>query len=410
VLEVPNETMNDKYLGLPTDVGRSKNGAFGYLKDRIWKRVQGCMEKKFSGGGKEILIKSVLQAIPTFSMALFKLPRGLCDHITSMVRKFWWGSKNGERKAAWVSWESMTMPKYRGGLGFRDIELFNLALLARQVWRILIDPESLSARVHKAVYFPNCNVLEATLDSRPSQIWRSLCDGQDILQQGLIRRIGDGTSTGIWDMNWIPRDFKLRPFCSIARNPPQLVSELICSASQTWKMDVLRNFFMPMDIEAIKGIPISHVLQIDCWAWHYDRAGLFFVRSAYKLLAETKRRRENYLEVVLESSNTEEEERSWKKLWKVVVPSKLRLFAWRLARSSLPMGEVRAHRHMANSPRCPVCNAANDTWIHSLLECDMAHSVWVLREDDLMVPVFDDETTDPKLWLFALSKTTVEVC
>jgi hypothetical protein len=74
------------------------------------------------------------------------------------------------------------------------------------------------------------------------------------------------------------------------------------------------------------------------------------------------------------------------------------------------MGEVRAHRHMANSPRCPVCNAANDTWIHSLLECDMAHSVWVLREDDLMVPVFDDETTDPKLWLFALSKTTVEVC
>jgi hypothetical protein len=60
---------------------------------------------------------------------------------------------------------------------------------------------------------------------------------------------------------------------------------------------------------------------------------LFFVRSAYKLLAETKRRRENYLEVVLESSNTEEEERSWKKLWKVAVPSKLRLFAWRLARS-----------------------------------------------------------------------------
>jgi hypothetical protein len=59
ILEVPNKQLNDKYLGLSSDVGRSKNKAFGYLKYRIWKRVQGWMEKAFSGGGKEILIKSV---------------------------------------------------------------------------------------------------------------------------------------------------------------------------------------------------------------------------------------------------------------------------------------------------------------------------------------------------------------
>jgi hypothetical protein len=86
----------------------------------------------------------VVQAIPTYSNALFKLPKGLCDHITSMVRKFWWGSKNGERKLAWVAWDDMTMPKYRGGLGSRDIEIFNLALLARQVWKILNEPGSCS--------------------------------------------------------------------------------------------------------------------------------------------------------------------------------------------------------------------------------------------------------------------------
>jgi hypothetical protein len=117
---------------------------------------------------KEILIKSVIQAIPTYSMALFKLSRGLYQHITSLIRKLWWGCKNGERKTAWVSWKSMAMPKYCGGLGFRDIEIFNLALLAQQVWRILKDLNSLSARILKSVYFLETDILEAPIGSNPS--------------------------------------------------------------------------------------------------------------------------------------------------------------------------------------------------------------------------------------------------
>jgi hypothetical protein len=97
-LQVPNETLNEKYLGMPSDVGRSLNGAFKYLRDRVWKRIQGWIEQMLSVGGKDILIKSVVQAILTFSMSCFKLPRGLCLHINSLIRKFWWGSKKGKRR------------------------------------------------------------------------------------------------------------------------------------------------------------------------------------------------------------------------------------------------------------------------------------------------------------------------
>ena len=170
VLQVPNESLAERYLGLPLDVGKSKNGAFKYIKDRIWEKVQGWVEKCMAAAGKEVLIKSVAQAILTFSMSCFLLPRGLCQQIDTMLRKFFWGSMNGERKAVWVSWESLTMPKYLGGLGFRDIEMFNLCMLAKQSWCLLKAPDSLGAKLLKVVYFPNHDFLEAELGSHPSQV------------------------------------------------------------------------------------------------------------------------------------------------------------------------------------------------------------------------------------------------
>ena len=94
-LNIMTEAITDKYLGLPTDVGHSKKGTFKYLSDRVWDKVKGWMSKCLSAGGKDVLIKSVAQAIPVFSMSCFKLPRGLCDHIKSIIRKVWWGCRQG---------------------------------------------------------------------------------------------------------------------------------------------------------------------------------------------------------------------------------------------------------------------------------------------------------------------------
>jgi hypothetical protein len=122
-----------------------------------------------SVGGKEILIK----AVPTFSMSCFRLPRGLCLHFNSLNRNFLWGSKEGKQRTFWVSWDVMTSPKYMGGLGFRDIELFNLALLAKQALRVLQDLESLSAWLMKAINFPGGDFLSTY--ERARSIPRVLC-------------------------------------------------------------------------------------------------------------------------------------------------------------------------------------------------------------------------------------------
>lgn len=84
--------------------------------------------------------------------------------------KFWRGSKVGERKTTWVAWDDMTRPKYKGGLGFRDLEIFNIAPLAKQVWRIRKDPTSLSAHMLKAVYFPTSDISNAEVVNHPSHV------------------------------------------------------------------------------------------------------------------------------------------------------------------------------------------------------------------------------------------------
>ena len=81
----------EKYLGLPAIVGKNRRASLNYIKDRVWNKLQRWKEKLLSQAKKEVLLKVVVQAIPTFAMGCFKLPVGLCRDIEMLIRKFWWG-------------------------------------------------------------------------------------------------------------------------------------------------------------------------------------------------------------------------------------------------------------------------------------------------------------------------------
>ena len=161
-------------------------------------------------------------------------------------------------------------------------------MLARQAWRLLQAPESLSARLLKSIYFPDSTILEATLGNHPSQIWRAIIEGRDTLKQGIICRIGNGQSTRIWEDPWLPRDEMLRPYGSIHPNPPIMVAELIDHTSATWNSQLINQVFMPMDASIILGIPVCTRNLQDFWSWNFETSGNFTIKFAYRMLVATR--------------------------------------------------------------------------------------------------------------------------
>jgi ribonuclease HI len=196
----------------------------------------------------------------------------------------------------------------------------------------------------------------------------------------------------------------LRPLACLKGDPHMLVSSFIDASSATWRRDLLEEYFLPMDCDIIRAIPLSTRRLADCWSWHYEKTGVLSVRSVYRMLVQTKKRREDWLESRPAVSNSAKEGKLWQQLWKIQVPSKLRIFLWRLAHQSLPTGDVRHHRHMADTNACSICGEA-DSWRHSLLSCTLARCVWALMDESVTEHMCRSEEPSAKQWIFLMMES-----
>lgn len=137
----------------------------------------------------------------------------------------------------------MSLPKGQSGLGFRDTESFNEALLAKQFWRLLARPNSLVARIMKEKYYKNGDLMTAGVGEAPSLIWMSINGVWDLVKAGQLWRVSNGQNIKIWYDKWLPIPSSYMVQSSIKILHREDTVDKLLEASGRWQSELIDEIF-----------------------------------------------------------------------------------------------------------------------------------------------------------------------
>lgn len=375
IFGIYNEGGSSKYLGLPECFSGSKVELLSYLKDRTHCRLESWFLRSLSQGGKEIMLKTTAAALPVFAMSCFKVPKTVIKALNSSIANYWWSSKSHLRKIHWIAWDVLCLPKALGGMGFKDLECFNQALLAKQAWKLINQPESLLAKFIKSRYHPKVDFLSAVVGSRPSFAWRSLLYGRELLIKGLKWQVGNGENTRVWIDKWVddPNLGMRAPWIkNISFDVNLTTNKLINFSIGKWDVHALKEIFVPGDVDLIiSKQPVTS--RADSHTWKYNKSGNLTVKSAY-WLAQSSKIQGSHPEVLIMPSIIPLKA----KIWKVPTVPKIRTFMWKILGDALPVADLLINRGMKVDERCQMCGLDGESLHHIFFQCDAARQVWAL--------------------------------
>lgn len=199
-------------------------------------------------------------------------------------------------------------------MGFRSLRDFNLALLAKQGWRLLCNPDYLVGRIFRARYYPNGNFLQADLGSNHSFIWRSVVEARSVVRMGARCRVGNETRINILNDPWLPctENPRVTTVCPALNH--QKVTSLMMSESLAWEEDLVRDVFNNRDAQLILSIPLNSSRIVDKWYCEFENSGLFLSKNCVQEDTGFERRgvigiKHDFSESLVESSCSSQSER-----------------------------------------------------------------------------------------------------
>ncbi|KAE9610108.1 hypothetical protein Lalb_Chr07g0183091 [Lupinus albus] len=201
------------YLGIPVGVSHKRKSTWSNLIDKIQSRLAFWDSNQISFGGQVILTNVVLSALPVYYLSFYKAPISVVRSTQKIQSRFLWGGDSNSNKINWVKWEKVCQSKKEGGLGIKDLKIFNHALLDKWKWRLLKERDNLWCKVLVSKYGHSLG-LSHEIVSRSSFAKHSswvrdldlVCHKELVKDHwfwgGLVRRVGDGSNTRFWHDTW----------------------------------------------------------------------------------------------------------------------------------------------------------------------------------------------------------------
>jgi ribonuclease HI len=335
-------------------------------------------------------------------MSLFHLPTTLITSIERMMNSFWWGhGRTTHRGINWLSWEKLSMHKNHGGLGFKDLSAFNLAMLGKQGWKFLTEPHSLVSRIFKARYFPSKSYLTATIGHNPSYVWRSILRARFIVRGGARWSIGSGATIPILDAPWLSNGESIDGSIVGGSNVRDFkVQSLISEHGKVWNAPIIRQVFSNDIATAILNTPLYDQVRTDRFVWKVERNGCYTVRSAYRLCVEE----------LVDVSHLHRPG-NWRNIWRLKIPPKVKHLIWRMCRGCLPTRVRLQDKGVVCPTNCASCSHAYEDLNHLLFECPFAIQVWTsagIWYDIQQASINSDSAVDMIFYLLQNSTTNVQ--
>ncbi|XP_059453388.1 uncharacterized protein LOC132183934 [Corylus avellana] len=223
----------------------------------------------------------------------------------------------------------------------------------------------------KAKYNLRSSILEASSGNRPSYAWRSIQRSYDLLKEGLIWRIGNGSSVKIWGEKWIPKPNTYK----VQSHPHTLdresvVSVLIDLDTRWWNQPLLKEIFTPEEITLIQTIPIGGTSQRNLQIWRGTTSGIFTVRSVYHLVKKITTGSK------AETPSRDSDSPVWQGLWGLTIANASKNFMWRACHDLLPTRNNLVRKKITIDPMCLICGREVETTFHIIWACSSLMDVW----------------------------------
>ncbi|PWA98441.1 reverse transcriptase domain, Reverse transcriptase zinc-binding domain protein [Artemisia annua] len=378
-----------KYLGILVGANMNCISNWDPVVEVFKKRLSSWKASVLSTAGRVILIKSVLESLPTYYFSLYKAPVAVVNKLESIVKRFFWGGSDEKNKIHWVAWDKVTKSKKDGGLGLSKLEECNNALVLKWLWRYRTENDALWRKVIDAVHGSKRRWETFHCSSRFPGTWTRLVKfGYQLRTQGIsfinmIRGVvGNDTTVKFWIDPWLTSEPLKRVFPTLFRleaNKWCTVADRInvdnryCAIQWRWKKYPATILEVKELIECHRLVSAVHLNgNEDSWAWNQGSSDGYSVKDARKWLKGNNSSDGN---IVF----------NWCK-W---IPNKCNIFMWRASLDRIPtQSALRRRNILVGDGLCVFCGETEENADHLFSGCRVACGVWNAIANWCKIPPF----------------------